>query len=160
MLSSTLVAQIPSPRFGGSIAKCLAWRCLGCIPTSHLVPPQASSSLPHTVYTIRMTTSLQRGAALSDSMVGVNICLIGKDRRAVLHRVAPVNDPEEQQACMHALCAVRHAPCRPGRMHGAPCSRLAHWLWRSHQGGQEATDSAGEAVPWHMNAPQLNVSLS
>lgn len=72
-------------------------------------PEEASSSapaLPRTVYTIRMVTSMQRGAAMSEPMAGIHICLVSKDGRGVLHRVAPISDPEEQQAIMHSICAV------------------------------------------------------
>lgn len=73
-----------------------------------LPPAQASpsSSLPQTVYTVRLTTSMQRAAALNEPMAGINICLVGKDGRAILHRIPPVNDPDEQAATMDAICAV------------------------------------------------------
>jgi hypothetical protein len=62
-----------------------------------------------TVYTIRLTTGFARGAALSDPCSGVNVCLVGRDGRAVLHRISPVNDPIESRAHTEEICEV-HVP--------------------------------------------------
>jgi hypothetical protein len=55
---------------------------------------------------VRLITSFDRGAALSDPYAGVNVCLIAEDGRAVLHRVPPVNDPAEALSSMDSICAV------------------------------------------------------
>lgn len=72
-----------------------------------VTPADASSSAdPLTVYTVRLITSFVRGSALSDPNAGVNVCLIGHDGRAVLHRVPPVNDPREALNSMDDICSV------------------------------------------------------
>lgn len=84
-------------------------------PTAHLTPPPipshaqpaSSPAAPLTVYTIRLITSFERGSALTDPMAGVNVCLIAKDGRALLHRVPPVNDPQAALSSMDDICAVR-----------------------------------------------------
>jgi hypothetical protein len=75
--------------------------------------PQASSSSPQTVYTVRFTTSFERGAALLEPLCGVNLCLIGKDGRGYLHRVAPVNDPQENVQRMETICQVMQSAASP-----------------------------------------------
>jgi hypothetical protein len=59
------------------------------------------------VYTVRLITSFERGAALSDPAAGVNVCLIAADGRALLHRVSPVNDPQQALSSMDDICSVR-----------------------------------------------------
>lgn len=59
-----------------------------------------------TVYTVRLTTSFDRGSALSEPLAGVNVCLIGKDGTGVLHRITPINDPSENQRVMEEVCSV------------------------------------------------------
>ncbi|KAI8473164.1 MAG: hypothetical protein J3K34DRAFT_519180 [Monoraphidium minutum] len=88
----------------------------GSGPNSWLVPTSlmarvtptdaAAAPAPLTVYTIRLITSFDRGAALSDPAAGVNVCLVGADGRAVLHRVPPVNDPQEALSSMDDICGV------------------------------------------------------
>lgn len=58
------------------------------LPT--LVPPGA----------VRLSTGMQRGAALSDPTAGIMLCLVSGNGTALLHRVPRVNDPEitEQEA--------------------------------------------------------------
>ena len=59
------------------------------------------------MYSVRLFLCFDRGAALSDPCAGVNVCLIARDGRAVLHRVPPVNDPQEALSSMDDICAVR-----------------------------------------------------
>eukprot|EP00882_Tetradesmus_deserticola_P013176 GHRQ01013972.1.p1 GENE.GHRQ01013972.1~~GHRQ01013972.1.p1 ORF type:complete len:221 (+),score=21.04 GHRQ01013972.1:99-665(+) len=66
----------------------------------------SSSSSKSTVYTVRLTTSWDRGAALSEPMAGINICLISKSGRAVLHRISPLNDPRDNLKVMQHICSV------------------------------------------------------
>ncbi|GLC44248.1 hypothetical protein PLESTB_000756800 [Pleodorina starrii] len=61
---------------------------------------------PLTVYTIRFTTGVSRGAAPSDPYAAVNVCLIGQDGQAVLHRVSPVNDPIQSRAHTVEMCQL------------------------------------------------------
>jgi hypothetical protein len=70
---------------------------------------------PLTVYTIRFTTGVARGAAMSEPYAAVNVCLIGQDGRAALHRVSPVNDPMESRAHTVEMCQVGRS-----RRHRAP----------------------------------------
>lgn len=67
----------------------------------------AAASGPLTVYTVRLITSFDRGAALSEPAAGVNVCLVAADGRCLLHRVPPVNDPQEAASSMDEICAVR-----------------------------------------------------
>lgn len=62
---------------------------------------------PLTVYTIRFTTGISRGSALSEPYSAVNICLIGQNGTAALHRVNPINDPLESRAHAMEMCQVR-----------------------------------------------------
>jgi hypothetical protein len=92
----------------------LVWLHLrkGCSVCSLQGSPSSStdgstnSSSKSTVYTVRLTTSWDRGSALSEPMAGVNICLISKDGRAVLHRISPVNDPKDNLQVMQHICSV------------------------------------------------------
>lgn len=59
---------------------------------------------------MRLITSFDRGAALSDPYAGVNVCLVARDGRAVLHRVPPVNDPAEALSSMDSICGVGCVP--------------------------------------------------
>uniref|UniRef100_A0A383VRU7 DUF7755 domain-containing protein n=1 Tax=Tetradesmus obliquus TaxID=3088 RepID=A0A383VRU7_TETOB len=79
----------------------------------------SSSSSKSTVYTVRLTTSWDRGAALSEPMAGVNVCLISKDGSAVLHRIAPVNDPRDNLQVMQQICSL------VGEESGADCSSVS-----------------------------------
>eukprot|EP00879_Flechtneria_rotunda_P005442 GHRR01005735.1.p1 GENE.GHRR01005735.1~~GHRR01005735.1.p1 ORF type:complete len:405 (+),score=150.85 GHRR01005735.1:874-2088(+) len=72
-----------------------------------------------TVYTIRLSTSYDRGAALSEPYAGVNVCLVGKNGSAILHRILPVNDPEGNRRAMEQVCDVAGADT------GADCSALS-----------------------------------
>lgn len=58
-----------------------------------------------TVYTLRLTTSWDRGSAMSEPMAGVHVCLIGKNGSAVLHRITPVNDPMDRLNMMRDICS-------------------------------------------------------
>lgn len=72
--------------------------------------PGADGSLPLTVYTIRLTTGFSRGGALSDPHSAVNVCLVGKDGRAALHRISPVNDPLDSREHAFDMCQVWSGP--------------------------------------------------
>lgn len=43
---------------------------------------------------------------MSDPSAGVNVCLISQDGRSLLHRVPPVNDPQEAASSMEDICSV------------------------------------------------------
>ncbi|KAF6257027.1 hypothetical protein COO60DRAFT_1526268 [Scenedesmus sp. NREL 46B-D3] len=76
----------------------------------------SSSSSKSTVYTVRLTTSWDRGAALSEPMAGINICLISRGGNAVLHRISPLNDPRDNMQVMQHICSL------VGEESGADCS--------------------------------------
>lgn len=76
---------------------------LNCLDST---PPQADSTLL-TVYTIRLTTGLRRGAALSEPDAGVWVALVGADGGSLLQRCCPINDPHLAQAELQAICDVR-----------------------------------------------------
>jgi hypothetical protein len=59
-----------------------------------------------TVYTVRLTTSFERGSALSEPFAGVSVCLISEDGRGVLRRISPVNDPQENKKAVEDICSV------------------------------------------------------
>ncbi|KXZ42823.1 hypothetical protein GPECTOR_116g355 [Gonium pectorale] len=67
---------------------------------------QSTSQSNLTVYTIRFTTGTSRGAAMSDPNAAVNVCLIGHNGTAALHRVSPVNDPLESRAHTIEMCQM------------------------------------------------------
>lgn len=57
------------------------------------------------MYTLRLSTSWDRGSALSEPMAGVHVCLVGKSGSAVLHRIPPVNDPMDRFNMMRDICS-------------------------------------------------------
>lgn len=68
------------------------------------------------MYTMRVSTSWDRGSALSEPLAGVHVCLIGKSGRAVLHRITPVNDPMDRLDMMRNICSsVSVCPCGQAR---------------------------------------------
>lgn len=85
--------------------------------------PSSPSSSPSssTVYTVRMTTSWDRGSAMSEPMAGVHVCLIGKGGSAVLHRIGPVNDPMDRLDMMRDICSSVSGP-------GALLQAYTAWL--------------------------------
>lgn len=68
--------------------------------------PVSGSHPPLTVYTIRLTTGLSRGAALSDPYAAVNVCLVGAGGTSALYRISPVNDPMESRQHTMEICEV------------------------------------------------------
>ena len=91
---------------------------------------------PLTVYCVRLSTSYARGAAHSEPYSsGVNLLLVGQDGRAVLQRIAPVNDPAESLQQINTICQARpHVrPMRPVHVHA--------WRW--------PTSFTGCRVPLH-----------
>eukprot|EP00197_Chlamydomonas_leiostraca_P012179 CAMPEP_0202865592 /NCGR_PEP_ID=MMETSP1391-20130828/6246_1 /ASSEMBLY_ACC=CAM_ASM_000867 /TAXON_ID=1034604 /ORGANISM="Chlamydomonas leiostraca, Strain SAG 11-49" /LENGTH=472 /DNA_ID=CAMNT_0049545451 /DNA_START=150 /DNA_END=1569 /DNA_ORIENTATION=+ len=68
--------------------------------------PQPPPDKPLTVYSVRFTTSNGRGSSISDPNSGVNVCLIGQDGQAVMHRVSPVHDPVDAVNFVHELCQI------------------------------------------------------
>ncbi len=75
-------------------------------------PPQELESAQGTVYTIRLTTSYDRGSALSEPNTAVNVCLISKGGSSLIHRVAAVNDPDQSKHDLEHICSVSDA-CTP-----------------------------------------------
>jgi len=59
-----------------------------------------------TAYSIRLHTGHGRGAALSEPLSGVNVCLMGPDGFAIQHRISPVNDPLATASYFDNLCQV------------------------------------------------------
>ncbi|KAL4427631.1 hypothetical protein ABPG75_001720 [Micractinium tetrahymenae] len=70
-------------------------------------PSQAAPEArrPDTVYTVRLSTAMQRGAALSDPAAGVLLCLVAGDGTALVHRVPRVNDPEITEQEVRNICS-------------------------------------------------------
>lgn len=58
-----------------------------------------------TVYTLRLSTSWDRGSAITEPMAGVQVCLVSKQGTAVLHRIPPVNDPKDRLTVMRDICS-------------------------------------------------------
>lgn len=58
------------------------------------------------MYTVRLTTSYRRGAALSDPPSGINICMVNSEGAAVIHRIKPVTDPSSSHDDLDELCQV------------------------------------------------------
>lgn len=81
--------------------------CLGATtPTILFVQAGTSGkSSVSTVYTLRLSTSWDRGSAMTEPMAGVQVCLVGKQGTAVLHRIAPVNDPKDRLTVMRDICS-------------------------------------------------------
>ena len=61
----------------------------------------------NTVYSLRLKTAYARGAALSDPLSAVNILLLGRDGRAVLQRLPPLNDAQESVQSLRDTCEAR-----------------------------------------------------
>lgn len=74
---------------------------------------QELDSAHGTVYTIRLTTSYDRGSALSEPNTAVNVCLISKDGASLIHRVAAVNDPDQSRNELEDICNVSYATSWP-----------------------------------------------
>jgi hypothetical protein len=112
-------------------------------------PAQPSAEGPLTVYTLRLITSFDRGAALSDPAAGVNVCLIAADGRALLHRVPPVNDPKEALSSMDDICAVRAGGGEKGGRPPAvgPGGGPGGGGRRALQSGEGRTARAGRSTP-------------
>jgi hypothetical protein len=71
---------------------------------------------------MRVSTSWDRGSALSEPLAGVHVCLIGKCGRAVLHRITPVNDPMDRLDMMRDICSsVSFCSLWPGSLQAGPC---------------------------------------
>ncbi|BDA45841.1 hypothetical protein COCOBI_07-6280 [Coccomyxa sp. Obi] len=60
----------------------------------------------HTLYTLRFSTGFGRGCGLTTPGAGVQICLVGQDGQAMLHRISPINDPVEAEQDAMAICKV------------------------------------------------------
>lgn len=63
---------------------------------------------PNTVYTIRLSTGSSRGASLDDLSSGVQVCLMGCNNHAMMHRIAQVEDDSNSYETMEAICQVRY----------------------------------------------------
>lgn len=81
-----------------------------------------------TVYTLRLSTSWDRGSAMSEPMAGVHVCLVGKAGSAILHRISPVNDPMDRLNMMRDICSSVSSP----RLGGAPLGPAQHTLSCQH----------------------------
>lgn len=70
-------------------------------------PSLATPEVPRqdTVYTVRLSTGMQRGAALSDPTAGIMLCLVSGNGTALLHRVPRVNDPEITEQEVRNICS-------------------------------------------------------
>jgi hypothetical protein len=77
---------------------------------------QELDSAHGTVYTIRLTTSYDRGSALSEPNTAVNVCLISKDGVSLIHRVAAVNDPDQSRNELEDICNVSDATSWPAHL--------------------------------------------
>lgn len=58
------------------------------------------------MYTVRISTGSSRGSGLDEPMAGVQLCLVGANGSAVLHRVSPVFDPAALQEELDAIHEV------------------------------------------------------
>ncbi|KAG2429658.1 hypothetical protein HYH02_013996 [Chlamydomonas schloesseri] len=108
-------------------------------------PSSSSASIsanpPLTVYTVRFTTGTSRGAALSDPYSAVNVCLIGANGRAALHRVSPVNDPVESRAHTAEMCQLIDSEV------GADCSAFVPPPPPAASGSSSPAPSPASAPP-------------
>lgn len=103
-----------------------------------------------TVYTIRLTTGFARGAALSDPSSGVNVCLVGRDGRAVLHRISPVNDPIESRAHTEEICELVDEDASVG----ADCSGVLPSPEPQSRGTPSARAASNAAAPSQQALPR------
>ncbi|EIE22579.1 hypothetical protein COCSUDRAFT_66290 [Coccomyxa subellipsoidea C-169] len=78
----------------------------------------AASQKDHTVYTLRFSTGFGRGCGLDVPGAGVQVCLIGEDGQALLHRISPLNDPLAAEQDALAICKVVDKEA------GADCKRV------------------------------------
>ena len=60
-----------------------------------------------TVYTVRIQTASGRRSCLSDLHAGVQLCLIGQDNQALLHRVCQLEENVSAHETMADICEVR-----------------------------------------------------
>ena len=63
------------------------------------------------MYTLRFSTGYTRGSGLEEPLAGVQVCMVGEDGSALLHRVAPFFDPEALQRELDAISQVQLIPC-------------------------------------------------
>ena len=59
-----------------------------------------------TVYTVRVQTARGRSAGMDDYEAAVQLCMIGKNRDALLHRIEQLELPEEGDDTMDDICEV------------------------------------------------------
>mmetsp|Transcript_41844 Transcript_41844/g.99258 ORF Transcript_41844/g.99258 Transcript_41844/m.99258 type:complete len:392 (-) Transcript_41844:120-1295(-) len=57
-----------------------------------------------TVYSVRITTSTERGSELTSLYGGIWLCMIGKDGSSILHRFSPVVDSTDLQNQLFEIC--------------------------------------------------------
>jgi len=121
--------------------------------SSYSVPPPAtfipntllSSDYAHkekndanlTVYSIRFNTT----SALSDLYTGVNVLLVGKDGRGILHRVSSLNDPQQATQDMEDMCKIVDDGV------GADCSIVQQQQQQSSSPSSPTTSSSGYSLP-------------
>ncbi|KAL4855806.1 hypothetical protein ACK3TF_003579 [Chlorella vulgaris] len=112
----------------------------GAGPPQSFSPPErllstggAEAPLRETVYTLRLSTSLTRGATLTDPTAAVLVCLVGGDGSALLHRVPRITDPELAEQEVRDICASID-----DKEAGADCSLALHAAASQRQSGASA----------------------
>lgn len=60
-----------------------------------------------TVYTVRIQTANDRKSALDDGNAGVQLCMFGGQRNALLHRVCQLEEAISARDTMDEICEVR-----------------------------------------------------
>lgn len=83
-----------------------------------------------TVYTLRVSTALSRGASLTDPAAGVLVCLVAGDGSALLRRVPRINDPELTEQEVRDICSSID-----DREAGANCAVALHAAASQRQSG-------------------------
>ena len=63
-----------------------------------------------TVYTVRVQTGRERASALDDGAAGVQLCMVGENKEALLHRIGQIEPEVSAQDTMDDICEVRPAP--------------------------------------------------
>ena len=87
-------------------------------PRSSFEPPKRLLGTPNsensTVYTLRVSTDVHRGAALTDPSAAVLVCLIGEDGSSILRRISPLVDPVADAEEIMRICTDTDIPPPPG----------------------------------------------
>ncbi|EFN54594.1 hypothetical protein CHLNCDRAFT_135440 [Chlorella variabilis] len=106
-------------------------------PPRYFTPPErllstgpAQEPRRDTVYTLRVSTALSRGASLTDPAAGVLVCLVAGDGSALLRRVPRINDPELTEQEVRDICSSID-----DREAGANCAVALHAAASQRQSG-------------------------